>query len=64
MFVKRKDFYRITLTIKCINNAASIFLWCPKKDKSKIINKILSDNNLNYPVSWLKKKNNFLFYRN
>jgi len=64
IFVKRKDFYRITLTIKCINNAKSIFLWAPGKQKSKIINKILLDNNFEYPVSFLKKKNNFLFHCN
>jgi len=61
-FVKKKDFSRITLTIECINNSKSIFLWAPGKRKSTIVKKILSDNNLQYPVSFLKKKNSFLFY--
>ena len=30
-FVKRKDFVRITLTLKCLNNSRSIFLWAPGK---------------------------------
>ena len=61
-FVKKKDFSRITLTIKCINNSKSIFLWAPGKRKSKVIKKILKDNNLYYPVSFLKEKNSFLFH--
>ena len=62
--VKRKDFLRITLTLKSINNAKSIFLWAPGKSKSPIVKKILKDNNLRYPASFLKEKNNFLFYSN
>ena len=62
--VKRKDFLRITLTLKSINNAKSIFLWAPGKSKSPIVKKILKDNNLRYPASFLKEKNNFLFYCN
>jgi 6-phosphogluconolactonase len=61
-FVKKKDFSRITLTIKCINDSKSIFLWAPGKRKSKIIKTIIKDSNLYYPVSFLKKKNSFLFY--
>ena len=61
-FIKKKDFPRITLTIKCINNSKSIFLWAPGKRKSTIIKKILSDDSLKYPVSFLRKKNSFLFY--
>ena len=63
-FVKRKDFSRITLSLKCINNSKSIFLWAPGKTKLKIVKKILKDKKLKYPVSFLKKKNNFLFYSN
>ena len=60
--VKRKDFSRITLTLKCLNSSKSIFLWAPGKKKSNIIKKILADKKLIYPVSFLKKQNNFLFY--
>ena len=63
-FVKRKDFSRITLTLKCLNNSKSIFLWAPGKAKSNIIKKILLDKNFKYPASFLKKKNNFLFHCN
>jgi len=63
-FVKKKDFSRITLTIKCINKCNSIFLWAPGKKKSLIIKKILYDKRLKYPASYLRKRNNFLFYCN
>ena len=64
IFVKRKDFYRITLTLECLNNSKSIFLWAPGKSKSNIIKKIILDNKFKYPASFLKKKNNFLFHCN
>ena len=63
-FVRRKDFSRITLTLKCLNNSKSIFLWAPGKRKSNIVKKILSDQNFKYPASFLKEKNNFLFHSN
>ena len=63
-FVRKKDFSRITLTLKCLNNSKSIFLWAPGKNKSSIIKKILSDKKFKYPVSYLKKRNNFLFHSN
>ena len=63
-FVKKKDFKRITLTLNCLNRSNSIFLWAPGKEKSNIVKKILQDKNYKYPVSFLRKKNNFLFYSN
>jgi len=63
-FVKRNDFVRITLTLKCLNNSRSIFLWVPNKSKINIVRKILQDNKFDYPVSFLKGKNNFLFHCN
>ena len=63
-FVIRKDFKRITLTIKCINNSKNIFLWAPGKNKKKIIKNIIKDKTLTYPASYLKSKNNFLFHSN
>jgi len=63
-YIKKKDFSRITLTLKCINNSKSIFLWAPNKKKINVINKILGDKNFKYPVSFLRKKNNFLFHCN
>ena len=59
---KRKDFNRITLTINAINKSKLIFLWAPKKEK--IIKKIQLDKIKKYPVSFLRKKNNLLFYSN
>ena len=61
-FVKKKDFSRITLTLRCLNNGRSIFLWAPGKRKSTIVKKILSDFKFKYPASFLKKKNNYLFH--
>ncbi len=63
-FVIRKDFKRITLTIKCINNSKNIFLWAPGQNKKKIIKNIIKDKKLAYPASYLKSKNNFLFHSN
>ena len=63
-FVIREDFKRITLTIKCINNSRNIFLWAPGKNKKKIIKNIIKDKKYLYPASYLKSKNNFLFYSN
>ena len=63
-FVKMENFSRITLTLKCLNNSKSIFLWAPGKEKSNIVKKILSDQKFKYPASFLKEKNNFLFYSN
>jgi len=63
-FVRRKDFLRITLTLKCLNNSKSIFVWAPGKEKSNIVKKILFDKKFKYPVSFLKEKNNFLFHCN
>ena len=63
-FIIKKDFARITLTLKCLNNSKSIFLWAPGKIKSNIIKKICLDNEFLYPASFLKVKNNFLFHCN
>ncbi len=63
-FVIRKDFKRVTLTIKCINNSKNIFLWAPGKNKKKIIKNIIKDKRLVYPASYLRSKNNILFYCN
>ena len=63
-FVIRKDFKRITLTIKCINNSKNVFLWAPGQNKINIIKNIIKDKKLVYPASYLKSKNNFLFYSN
>jgi len=63
-YVKRKDFIRIGLTLKCINNSRKIFLWAPKKEKLKIVKKILKDKKFKYPASFLRKKNSYLFYCN
>ena len=62
--VKRKDYQRITLSIKCINNSKAIFLWAPGKNRLNIIKKILIDRKFKYPASYLKQKNNYLFYSN
>ena len=63
-FVKKKDFTRIGLTLRCINNSKAIYLWAPNKEKLKIVNKILIDKKFKYPASFLNKKTSFLFYCN
>ena len=47
-----------------INKSKLIFLWAPGKEKNKIVKKIRSDYTKKYPASFLRKKNNFLFYSN
>ena len=61
-FLKRKDFSRITLTLKCLNNSKSIFLWAPGIKKIEIIEKILIDRKNKYPASFLREKEKFLFH--
>ena len=63
-FIIKKDFARITLTLKCLNNSKSIFLWAHGKIKSNIIKKICLDKEFLYLASFLKVKNNFLFHSN
>jgi len=60
--VKRKDFSRITLTLKCLNKYKSIFLWAPGIKKIEIIEKILIDRKNKYPASFLREKEKFLFH--
>jgi len=60
--VNRKDFSRISLTLKCINRGKNIFLWAPGATKINIVKKILKDTKYKYPASFLKEKNNFLFH--
>ena len=62
--IERKDFSRITLTIKCINNSKLIVLWAPGKTKKNIVRKLIKDKKLQYPASFLNKKNTFLFHSN
>ena len=63
-FVKRKDFFRITLTLKSLNNSKSIFLWMPGTKKINIVEKILTDNKKKYPASHLLGKEKILFHCN
>ena len=61
---KSKTFGKHFKTILSDNNAKSIFLWPPGEKKFNILNKILSDKKFKYAASFLKRKNNFLFYSN
>jgi len=62
--IKKKDFSRISLSLKCINNSKIILLWIPGRSKANIIKKILKDKKFKYPASFLRRKNNFLFHSN
>jgi len=61
-FVKRKDFSRISLTLRCLNNSRYIFLWVPGIKKTNIVEKLLMDNKNKYPASFLKEERKFLFH--
>ena len=60
-YFKKENLPRITLTINSINKSKYIFLWAPNREKFYIVKKILTDKNLKYPASYLRKKNTFLF---
>ena len=38
-YIVKKDFTRITLTLKCLNRSRAIFLWAPGIKKLNIVNK-------------------------
>ena len=57
--VLRKDFKRITLNLKTINNAKNIFLWLNSNKKSKAFNVI--KYNKKAPVNYLKHRITKLF---
>ncbi len=61
-YVKKMDFTRIGLSLKCINDSKMIFLWAPKKKQTKIVKKVLQDKKFKYPASFLRERNSFLFY--
>ena len=61
-YIKKKDFTRIGLSLKSVNNSKIIFLWAPKRKQTKIVKKIKQDKKFKYPASFLRVKNSFLFY--
>ncbi len=54
-YVIKKDFKRITLGMKTINDSKNIFLWLNTKEKTKIFEK-LRKKDKSIPVNNLKKK--------
>ena len=60
-WVHKKNFDRISLSLKTINNSKRIFLWLNNKKKSSIFKKY--KNSKLRPVNWLKKNKTTLFIR-
>ena len=59
--VLRKDFKRVTLNIKIINNAKNIYLWLNSKKKFDIYKKLILRKKSRTPISFLNKKKLFVF---
>jgi len=59
--VLRKDFKRVTLNIRIINNAKNIYLWLNSKKKFDIYKKLILRTKNRTPVSFLNKKKLFVF---
>ena len=59
--VKRKDFKRISITLKTINNSRFIFLWLNTKKRAKIFSQLKNQKKKEIPVSYLKSKKTIVF---
>ncbi len=59
-YVKRKDFDRITMSLKTINKSKNIYLWLNDKKKTKIFN-LLKKSKKKIPVLYLNKNKTSIF---
>ena len=59
--VLRKDFKRISLNLKVINNSKDIFLWLNSKKKSRIFKSLTESKTKHAPVSFLNYKKTTVF---
>ena len=62
--VTRKDFQRISINLKIINNSKLIFLWLNTKKRTKIFFQLKNKREKEIPVSYLKKKITTVFSLN
>ena len=60
-FVERKDFMRITINLRIINNSKLIYLWLNTRIKTKIFSMLKNKRKEQIPVSYLKKNNTSVF---
>ena len=60
-YVLRKDFKRISLNMKIINNSKNIFLWLNNKKKSKIFKSLKEYKKKHVPVNFLNYKKTTVF---
>jgi len=59
--INRKDFKRITINLKIINNSKNIYLWLNSKKKSKIFKKLSKNKKKEIPVNLLNRKKTSVF---
>ena len=59
--VIKKDFHRITINLKIINNSKFIYLWLNTRKKTKIFSLLKNKKREEIPVSYLKRKKKIVF---
>jgi len=59
--VIKKDFQRITINLKIINNSKLIFLWLNTRKKTKIFSLLQNKRKKQIPINCLRKNNNTVF---
>ena len=59
--VIRKDFKRITINLKTINNSKKIYLWLNNQKKTKIFNLLKKNKEKEIPINFLNKKKTSVF---
>ena len=57
----RKDFKRISISLKTINNSRFIFLWLNTNKRTKIFSKLKNKRKNEIPVSYLRMKKTIVF---
>ena len=60
-YVVRKDFERISISLKTINDSKSIFLWLNSKKRTKIFSKLKLIKNYEIPINYLSKSKTIIF---
>ena len=59
--VVKKDFERITINLKIINNSKNIFLWLNTRKRTKIFRSFYGNKINEIPVSYLNRKRMLVF---
>ncbi len=60
-FVIRRDFQRITINLKTINNSKNIFLWLNTRKKTKIYDSLNKKKKIEIPINFLNRNKTSVF---